>query len=75
MDNIDKFFNGMLDEMETAKRRMIANQFQNDIEFYAMKKKMTDIQKANASMNSKIDEGIKENLRALNGLKGIIDKI
>lgn len=75
MDNIDKFFQGLLDEMEISKRRMISNQFKTDIEFYAMKKKMADIQKANASMNSKIDEGIKENLRALNGLKEIINKI
>lgn len=75
MDNIDKVFQGLLDEMEAAKRRMISNQFRNDVEFYTMKKKMNQIQKANSSMNSIIDEGIKENLRALNGLKGLIDKI
>ena len=75
MDNIDKVFNDMLDEMEISKRRMIANQFKTDIEFYIMKTKMAAIQKANAAMNSRIDEGIKENLKALNGVKGLIDKI
>ena len=73
-NNIDNYFQNLLAEMDRREAEFISNMFKSDLEFYAKKKKLLAQQKELERMNAEIDAGIAENLRALNGLKGIIDK-